>query len=209
MDSIKKPLIACPQCDLLLHEIELPSKGSACCCCCGATLYHNRPDSINRSLALCITAIIFYLIANSFPIIGINLQGNGNAVTLFQAVCDLWNQKMQLVATLTFVTAILAPALELSLMLYLLLPLYFGKIPANAALAMRLRVTVQPWCMVEVFMLGILVSLVKLVQDFRVIPGVALWSFGALTLFLASLATAFNPRDIWLNLDKDRDGVID
>jgi paraquat-inducible protein A len=58
-------------------------------------------------------------------------------------------------------------------------------------------------------MLGVLVSLVKLVQDFRIIPGVALWSFGILTLLLAALASSFNPRDIWLQLDKDRDGVID
>lgn len=205
----QRHLIACPQCDLIQREIDLPPKGTASCRCCGATLYQNKPDSINRSLALAITAAIFYLIANSFPIIGINLQGSANQVTLLEAICDLWNQKMHLVASLTFVTTILAPALELGLTLYLLTPLYFRKIPVRAGLAMKLRVAVQPWCMVEVFMLGVLVSLVKLVQDFRVIPGVALWSFGVLTLLLAALATTFNPRDIWLQLDKDRDGVID
>jgi paraquat-inducible protein A len=56
-------------------------------------------------------------------------------------------------------------------------------------------------------MLGILVSLVKLVKDFRIIPGIALWSFGALTLLLAVLASSFNPRDVWAHLDKRTDGV--
>lgn len=209
MRAQERPLIACPQCDLLLREIELPPNGAACCCCCGATLYRNRPDSINRSLALTLAAALFYAIANTFPIIGINLQGSGNAVTLLQAVHDLWNQGMHLVASLTFVTSILVPALELGLMLYLLLPLYLGKVPVGVSPIMRLLQAIKPWGMVEVFMLGVLVSLVKLVQDFRIIPGVALWSFGILTLLLAALASSFNPRDIWLQLDKDRDGVID
>jgi paraquat-inducible protein A len=203
------PLIACHECDLLMHEIPLPPGRTACCPCCGATLYRNQPDSIGRSLALALASAILYLLANAFPILGINLQGNGNAVTLLQAVHDLWNQKMHLVSSLTFVTAILVPALELSMMLYLLIPLYLGRAPAGVCLIMRLLQAIKPWGMIEVFMLGILVSLVKLVQDFKIIPGIALWSFGGLTLLLAALASSFNPRDVWAHLDKDHDGVID
>ena len=133
MPAPHKTLIACHECDLLLREISLPQGKAACCCCCGATLYRNLPDSINRSLALTVAAAILYLIANSFPILGINLQGNGNAVTLLQAVHELWKQDMPLVSSLTFVTAILVPALELCLMLYLLLPLYRGYAPAGTS----------------------------------------------------------------------------
>ena len=201
MPAPHKTLIACHECDLLLQEITLPQGKAACCCCCGATLYRNLPASINRSLALTVAAAILYLIANSFPILGINLQGNGNAVTLLQAVHELWKQDMPLVSSLTFVTAILVPALELCLMLYLLLPLYRGYAPAGTSQVMRLLQTIKPWGMVEVFMLGILVSLVKQVQDFKIIPGVALWSFGGLTLLLAALASSFNPRDVWAHLD--------
>lgn len=202
-------LIACPECDLLLREISLPPGRTACCPCCGVTLYRNQPDSIRRSLALTLASAILYLIANSFPILGINLQGNGNAVTLLQAVHDLWNQEMHLVSSLTFVTAILVPALELGMMLYLLIPLYLGRVPVGVSLIMRLIQLIKPWGMVEVFMLGILVSLVKLVQDFRIMPGVALWSFGILTVLLAAMASSFNPRDVWAHLDKDHDGAID
>lgn len=201
MPAPHKTLIACHECDLLLREITLPKGKAACCCCCGATLYRNLPDSINRSLALTVAAAVLYLIANSFPLLGINLQGNGNAVTLLQAVHELWKQDMPLVSSLTFITAILVPALELCLMLYLLLPLYRGYAPAGTSQVMRLLQVIKPWGMVEVFMLGILVSLVKLVQDFKIIPGVALWSFGGLTLLLAALASSFNPRDVWSHLD--------
>ena len=209
MPEPHKTLIACHECDLLLREIPLPQGKSACCCCCGATLHRNLPDSINRSLALTVAAAILYLIANSFPILGINLQGNGNAVTLLQAVHELWKQNMPLVSSLTFVTAIFVPALELCLMLYLLLPLCRGHLLPGTSLVMRLLQTIKPWGMVEVFMLGILVSLVKLVQDFKIIPGVALWSFGGLTILLAALASSFNPREVWGHLDlKQRRGGL-
>lgn len=202
MSTDQNSLIACPHCDLLLREIPLPSKGTACCRCCGATLYVERPDSINRSLALTVAAAILFLIANSFPILGINLQGNGNAVTLLQAVHDLWNQQMHLVSTLTFLTSILVPGLELAMMLYLLVPLQLGRMPSGVGLAMRILQSIKPWGMVEVFMLGILVSLVKLVQDFKIIPGIALWSFGGLTLLLGAVASSFNPRDVWKRLEQ-------
>jgi paraquat-inducible protein A len=59
---------------------------------------------------------------------------------------------------------------------------------------------VEPWSMIEVLMLGVLVSLVKLTSSFKVIPGVALWSFGCLTLLLAAAAASFSVRDVWARL---------
>ena len=54
-----------------------------------------------------------------------------------------------------------------------------------------------------IFMLGVLVSLVKLSHDFIIIPGVALWSFGGLTLMLAAVASSFNARDLWVSLERE------
>jgi paraquat-inducible protein A len=156
---------------------------------------------------LTVASAIMYVIANSFPILGINLQGNGNAVTLLKAVHDLWNQGMPIVSSLTFVTAILVPALELGMMLYLLIPLSLGRVPAGVNVIMRFLRTIKPWGMIEVFMLGILVSLVKLVQDFSIIPGVALWSFACLTLLLAALASTFSHYDVWACIDAQNHGT--
>lgn len=201
MSLLTEKLVACPECDLLLKEIPLAPHGSAVCCCCGATLYRSRPDSLRRTLAFTLAAAIFYLVANIFPILGIELQGNSNASNLFGAVRSMWHGEMRLISILVFVTAILIPALELGMLLYLLVPLHLMKQPPGIALIMRLMSAIEPWGMVEVFMLGILVSLVKLQGDFSIFPGVALWSFAALTLLLAAVAASFNPRDIWEHLD--------
>ena len=196
-------IIACHECDLLQREIPLPRGGVACCRRCGGILYRDSPDSLDRTLAFSLAAAILFLLANTFPIIGIELQGNRSAVNLFGAVHSIWNQEMKLIALLVLTTTILVPAFELAMMVYLLLPLKFQQMPPGSALILRGIQSIKPWGMVEVFMLGVLVALVKLSHDFIIIPGVALWSFGGLTLMLAAVASSFNARDLWGHLERE------
>jgi paraquat-inducible protein A len=58
----------------------------------------------------------------------------------------------------------------------------------------------RPWGMIEVFMIGVLVTVVKLSTMAQVLPGVALWSFGALVVVLAAMLS-FDPRDLWHYLE--------
>lgn len=194
-------LIACRECDLLQREVPLSPNGAACCRCCGAPLYRNTPDSLNRTLALSLTAITLFIIANIYPILGIEIQGTRNVTNLYGAVRSLWNGEMLIISCLVGVTTILVPAIELTMMIYLLVPLCLRRIPPGIALILRILQGIKPWGMVEVFMLGILVSLVKLTDLSSIIPGVALWSFGGLTLLFAAIAVSFNPRDVWAHLD--------
>ena len=157
-------------------------RGTASCSRCGAVLYRNATDSIDRTLAYTLAAAVLFAVANTFPIFSIEVQGDRSAINLYGAVASLWDQEMKSIALLVLITAIVMPAVELISMTYLLLPLKFRRVPPGCALFMRTLRYVEPWGMVEVFMLGVLVSLVKLTSSFKVIPGVALWSFGILTL---------------------------
>jgi paraquat-inducible protein A len=51
--------------------------------------------------------------------------------------------------------------------------------------------------MVEVFIIGVIVALVKLTHYGTLIPGIALWSLGVLTLLMTATASSFNVHDIW------------
>ena len=194
-------LIACHECDLLQRDITLNPGCTASCRRCGAVLYRNATDSIDRTLAYTLAAGILFLVANVFPIFSIVVQGDRSAITLFGAVLSLWEQDMEIISLMVFFTTIVAPALELISLTILLLPLRLGLTPPSHTLFMRTLQFIEPWGMVEVFMLGVLVSLVKLTHNFRVIPGFALWSFGLLTLLLAAAAASFSARDLWGRLD--------
>jgi paraquat-inducible protein A len=198
-------LIVCHDCDLLQREIPLKPGCTASCSRCGAVLYRNATDSINRTLAYTLAAAVLFVIANIFPIFAIEIQGSSNTINLVGAVRSLWNQQMQTLSLLVFLTAILIPALELITMTCLLLPLKFRRIPDGYTIMLRFLRIAEPWGMIEVFMLGVLVSLVKLTSSFKVIPGIALWSFAALTLLLAATAASFSTRDVWARLDRQPD----
>ena len=104
---------------------------------------------------------------------------------------------MELVAGLVFVTTFLAPAVQLAVMIHILLALKRGRMPAGFSIIMRVLQNFNPWGMVEVFIIGVIVALVKLTHYGSLIPGIALWSLGGLTLLLAATASSFNIHDVW------------
>ncbi len=194
-------LIACHECDLLNRETTIPPGGKACCRRCGAVLYRNVPDSLDRTLAYTLGAAMLFIVANLFPVAGLEAQGTRISTTLFGTVRTLYDQDMASVATLVFVTTILMPALEIGAMLYMLLPLKIGWVPKELPAMFRLVQTLRPWGMVEVFMLGTLVALAKLAHIAAVLPGIALWSFGALMFLVAAAASSFDARALWARAD--------
>lgn len=196
-----RSLIACHECDLLQRETILPPGGTAYCRRCGAVLYRRTPDSLDRTLAYALGAAVLFIVANLYPIVGLEAQGNRSSTTLFGTVRTLYDQDMTSVAALVFITTILMPALEIGALLYMLLPLKFGLVPKELPAMFRLLQTVRPWGMVEVFMLGTLVSLAKLSHLANVLPGIALWSFGALMFLVAAAAASFDARELWARVE--------
>jgi paraquat-inducible protein A len=190
-------LTACHECDLLQREPILPPGGVACCRRCNAVLYRDIPDSIDRGLAYALGAAILFIVANIFPIVGLEVQGTLNATSLYGAVEKIWDNDMKGVAALVFATTILIPAVEISLMLYVLLPLKFGRLPGELASILRIVQSVRPWSMTQVFILGVLVALVKLAHLAHVVPGVALWAFGGLIVLLTAAGSTFNMHEMW------------
>ncbi len=190
-------LTACHECDLLQREPIVPPGGMARCRRCDALLFRHIPDSINRGLAYTLGAAILFIVANMFPIVGLEVQGTLNAASLYGAVEAIWDNKMEGVATLVFITTILIPAVEISLMLYVLLPLKFGRLPGEMASILRILQSVRPWSMTQVFILGVLVALVKLAHLATVVPGVSLWAFGGLIFLLTAAVSNFNTHELW------------
>ena len=197
------PLIACHECDLLQKRAELPPRSKAMCGRCGATLYRHKPDSINRTIALAISALVLFICANVFPFLAFEISGQGTQATLLSGAVSLYMQKMWALAFLVFFTCIGAPLLQIILMLYVFVPLKFGRLPAHLPLVFRSLREVQAWNMIEVFMLGILVALVKLLKMATIIPGLALWSFLGLIVVLTAAAVAIDPELVWDKVDEN------
>lgn len=198
-------LVACLECDLLHRHARLSPGGEARCTRCGARLYARaRPDANERALALALAACILFVVANLFPILGLEVQGVRSSTTLFDAVRALWDDEARAVAALVFATTMLVPAAELIALTWVLVALRRGARGRAALPLLHFIERVKPWGMVEVFVLGVLVSLVKLTHIATVEPGVALFSFGALMALIAAAAAEFDADTAWAQLEGSR-----
>ena len=189
--------MACHDCDLVHRTPDLPPGAAAKCSRCEAVLYHERHDGLNRALALTVAGLVLFAIANTFPFLSFHMQGQVTVTTLATGVWDLYEQGKQELAALVLLTAIAAPALQLGLLLHLLVPLQLGRRPWALAPAFRLLRRIQPWSMMEVFLLGILVSVVKLAGMAKIVPGLAIYSFAVLIIVVAAANSVLEPRMIW------------
>lgn len=189
--------VACHDCDLLQTLPHLQPGESAHCLRCGSLLARNPPDSIDRTLALLATAAVLFVIANTWPLVGLDLSGRRTEVTLFGAVHALWQLDMKPVAALVFFTAMLFPVLEMLMIGIVLIPLRMGRRLPGLALFFRMASSLRPWGMAEVFMLGMLVSLVKLSHLATVLLGPAFWALAALIVVLTIEVRAFDTRLLW------------
>ena len=108
----------------------------------------------------------------------------------------LAGEGMSLVAMLVLATTLLFPLLQLLILLWLLLPLQKQLRATGFAWLVRIMQSLRPWGMVEVFLLGVLVAIIKLSSMATVLPGPALWAFMALTVLL-TVVVSFDPRGLW------------
>ena len=180
-------LIACHECDLLQRIPAQPGGGVARCGRCNAVLHRSIPNSIERSLALTLAGLMLFVIANSFPFLAFKMQGLVTETTLITGVLDLYNQGVWEISLLVLLTTIVVPLSQLLVMLYVLVPLYLNRVPWKLGTVFRFLRHLEPWGMMEVFLIGIFVALVKLADMANIIPGLALWAFALLIPILAAV----------------------
>lgn len=179
-------LVACEECDALYQRRRLGPGDVARCTRCGATLGRGHWLDANGQLALASGSLVFFVLGNVRDIVSLDLRGAETPVTLLQSVFATWTAGEHVVALLAFATAFAFPLTVILLRLYVLWPLARGRVASGFVPAMRALRWVTRWSMVEVFMVGTLVAIVKLAGLASVIPGVGIVSYGVLTLLLAA-----------------------
>ncbi len=194
-------LSACSQCDLIQYDVKLIAGEKALCIRCSAVLYENTAPHYNQEIAFTISAIVMLIIANQFPIATIVVQGQVFKANLFDIIQTLFMQQQNLLAILIFITLLLAPILEVLTMVYLLMQLKWGWPKHHIVHAYRLHSIAKKWVLVDVFMLGVLVALVKLTPIVIVKVDIAVWAFAGLIFSLTGLAHAFDAKKIWSHIE--------
>lgn len=195
--AVYPELVVCAQCDAIHRRIPPPRGEVARCSRCGAAIDRGHLMGLQGQLALSVAGLIVIVVANAFPIVTLELRGQRSTVTLFQAIGSTWQSGEPAVAMLAAATAFVFPLAVVLLRLAVLVPLVAGtRRPPYFAEAMRALQWTTHWSMVEVFLLGVLIAVVRSAGLADLVIGVGLVAFAALTVLLTSIQAA-GMRRLW------------
>ncbi|SEB03239.1 paraquat-inducible protein A [Thiothrix caldifontis] len=201
--SVSAEPIACQECGQLHRYSPLALGKTANCRRCGALLYRNRPDMLDSVLALTLAGLTLFVLTNVFPLLGLRAQGAEQELHLLGASLAFWDQGYPLLAGLIILNIIIFPLFELLTLLVVVLTIRYHWRSSTAIFLFRWMREFKPWGMLEVFMLGVLVAVVKLGDLATLIVGAAFWSFAGLVLTMAAATTLLDPFSVWRALGKN------
>ncbi|KMN10645.1 paraquat-inducible protein A [Pseudomonas helleri] len=190
-------LVACHECDLLMRKPHLALGEKAQCPRCGYELYAHRHNVVERSLALVIAALLLYVPANFLPIMELNLLGQASQDTVWSGVVGLFDTGMQGIAVVVFLCSMGIPLLKLLCQLAVLLSIRLNIGRSYGLLIYRIYHHLKDWGMLEVYLMGVLVAIVKLVDLAELSLGLGLTCFVSLLLVQVWLEVVMSPHQIW------------
>ena len=189
--------LICDTCGELQLLVPVTADEELLCCCCRQPLPVGRKGWLQKSTALVITAVVLFIIGNCFDFLSLKLVSFEQNASILSGVAALLANGQWLLAALVFTTIFLFPLLEIIALLYLLVPYQLNlRLPGQIPV-LRWLIRAQPWSMMEIFLLAILVTSVKLGDMARIIPGVSMYAFFALVPVLAVAYALVDKRNLW------------
>ena len=189
--------IECKDCGLRQKRVELGPKQAAHCAACSVALYQEKPGGVQAALALTVTALLLLAIANFTDFMTFEFKGRSQGNKIITGVIELAREGYWPLGVLIFFASVVAPLLHLSGMLCVLLPVQLGRSPRYLGPLFRRLEGLRPWSMLEVYLMGIFVAIVKLGQLASIELGMAFWAYLALIVVAAASYDALDERDVW------------
>lgn len=190
--------IICKQCHTLHKEIPIEDGKKACCSECGAILYRHDSRRIEHGLALSMTGLVFFILANIFPLVQIEILGHEQFITIPKTIFSLFESEFYIVGFLCMFLIFIFPLMifTIHILIFLLLKLERGE-RATQNLLILLSYII-PWSMTDIFLISILVALVKLIGYAQIHMGIAFWTLMVFVLIDLYMIKRMNLSELWM-----------
>ena len=180
-------LLSCHHCGAVYQRPVLAPGEWAQCERCDHVLETYSVFSPHAWLAVLLAAVVSFALANAYPVATLLISGKAQAASFFDAIVITWESGYPEVAIVAFAAGFLLPVVQLLLLLWVFTALALGRLPLFFEHAIATIDLLKPWCMVPVFLMGVLVSVVKLVGLASLIPGIGLFATASSAIFVTAL----------------------
>lgn len=188
-------LALCRHCDLLQQLPELAPGEEALCVRCDHQLDARHREPVLRPVLLASSALFMLLLANLFPFVGMFVAGGRHQMSFFDTSSVLFNEHQQWLSILVWLFIQAIPAACMALVIYVKLGMVYT-LPASIWAA-RVLFMLKPWSMVDIFLMGLVISFVKLVADAEISLGPSFWAFCIFVLLHLRTFQVLDRRELW------------
>jgi paraquat-inducible protein A len=194
--------IICHKCFTLNREMPIKDGSKAYCSECKNVLYRYDSKLIDHGLALSITGLIFFMLANIFPIIQINLLGSEQFITIPKTIFSLFDNGFYIVGFICVFLIFVFPLMIflINMILFILLKMERGEKTTKELLVLLSKIT--PWSMADIFFISILVALVKLIAFGQIHIGIAFWALMVFVFIDIYITKNIHLSEIWILREK-------
>jgi paraquat-inducible protein A len=190
-------ITACPDCDLLLPLPQVPEGHSGVCPRCAKTLQRKTADSIVKTLAFSIAGLLLYLPAMLLPLMTFRSFGFSDTANILESIVNFYLNEYYFVALMVLLSAVIFPLLLLSIMLIISLHLQMRRYPSYLAKLLRIYLHLEEWAMVEVYLLGIMITIIKMVDTSEITYHAGIFCFTGLVLITLAISTVIDKHLFW------------
>ncbi|MFE8071952.1 paraquat-inducible protein A [Marinobacteraceae bacterium S3BR75-40.1] len=196
-ESAAAGIAVCDQCDWVMRIPPLPRGGSALCPRCGHQICRNQNHSGQRTLAWTFTTLILLFFSLPFEFIRFESRGIEHSIALLDTAGGLLTSGYSVLALLVLLTTVLLPLFYLMALACLQLGVLLKRsFTGQHTLALWLT-PIEPWMMTDVFVIGVLVSLIKIVSMAEISLGPAFFLFVAYSLALMVTVNSTDRKKLW------------
>lgn len=193
-ESAKKAgLVSCQICGLV-HK-----RGAENCKRCHTALYARKPWSLDRTLALVLTALVLYIPANMYPMMVVESVGEIISSTILEGVIIFWQDGSYFIASVIFFASIAIPITKLLLLSYLIVRVkYFRpEFPMDETKIYKLTEWIGKWSLIDVFVVATMAAMIQMGHFASIDPGRAVLSFAAVVIITLFAAESFDSKLLW------------
>jgi len=196
-------LSACPACDLLMNDSEQVKEGYISQCPrCKQILQHPSRLSIRNNFICVFVGLVFYFPAILLPMLQFTMLGNTESMSILNCVLTLLNTGNWIIGIVVLFTIVLVPLTKMMLIIFISTRVYHKLHSHFLAVSFKWYNHLNHWGMLDIFMLSIIVSAIKLNEDAELDPGLGLYAF-VILLFTSALQTQLlNKKLIWTLIER-------
>lgn len=178
--------VVCHECEFVVRLPKLQNKQKALCPRCGFKLTQFHKQAEQRIIALSLSALLFLVLSIPFEFLGFSANGQTQTIDITASIMILVEQDYLSLAVIQLLAIVILPMIILIGLLYLLVPLQYGHQPKHGKTMLKVIYWVLPWSMAEIFLVGVLVSLIKISSMAEIEVGMSFYAYIAFTLCMTA-----------------------